>query len=80
MPYAELAAPFLISTDIFPRPLPPSHLPNGLSVTGLRVEYDVICATCQMQEHPDPTADAQARKNALNGKASRRRKASPNTK
>lgn len=69
---------FDIDRDIFPRPLPPSHLPNGLSVTGLRVEYDVICATCQSQENPDPTADAQARKNALNGKASRRRKASPN--
>ncbi len=66
---------FDIDRDIFPRPLPPSHLPNGLSVTGLRVEYDVICATCQSQEPTVLRADvASARKNASSAKASRRRR------
>ena len=38
---------FDIDRQLFPRPAPPGQLPLGLTVTGLRVEYDVICASCQ---------------------------------
>ena len=38
---------FDIDRQLFPRPTPPTQLPQGLTVTGLRVEYDVICATCR---------------------------------
>jgi Fur family transcriptional regulator, peroxide stress response regulator len=37
---------FDIDRQLFPRPAPPVLLPHGLTVTGLRVEYDVICASC----------------------------------
>jgi Fe2+ or Zn2+ uptake regulation protein len=37
---------FDVDQVLLPRPTPPAHLPQGLTVTGLRVEYDVICATC----------------------------------
>ncbi len=38
---------FDIDRQLFPRPAPPAHLPQGLTVIGLRVAYDVICTTCQ---------------------------------
>lgn len=41
---------FDINRQFLPLPTPPAHLPEGLTVTGLRVEYDVICATCATQE------------------------------
>jgi hypothetical protein len=28
-------------------PAPPAQLPNGLTVTGLRLEYEVICGACR---------------------------------
>ncbi len=28
-------------------PTPPGHLSNGLMVTGIRFEYEIICAACQ---------------------------------
>jgi Fe2+ or Zn2+ uptake regulation protein len=28
-------------------PTPPAHLANGLMVTGIRFEYEVICPACQ---------------------------------
>jgi Fe2+ or Zn2+ uptake regulation protein len=40
---------FDIDRQLFPRPAPPALLPHGLTVTGLRVEYDVICASCQVR-------------------------------
>ncbi len=70
---------FDIDRKIFPRPLPPARLPNGLSVTGLCVEYDVICAACQSPTQTARSADdAQARQSASCSKANRRRKALPN--
>ncbi len=48
---------FDIDREIFPRPLPPPYLPNGLAVTGLRVEYDVICAMCQPEVATASSAD-----------------------
>ena len=38
---------FDIDRRLFPLPIPPAHLPNDLVVTGLRLEYEVICATCR---------------------------------
>ncbi|MGQ4810231.1 Peroxide-responsive repressor PerR [Candidatus Entotheonellaceae bacterium PAL068K] len=38
---------FDIDRQQFPLPAPPAHLPNGLMVTGLRLEYEVICAVCR---------------------------------
>jgi Fe2+ or Zn2+ uptake regulation protein len=38
---------FDIDRQVFPLPAPPSRLPNGLTVTGLRLEYEVICAACR---------------------------------
>ena len=38
---------FDIDQQLCPRPAPPAHLPRGLTVTGLRVTYEVICSTCQ---------------------------------
>jgi Fur family peroxide stress response transcriptional regulator len=37
---------FDIDRQFFPRPTPPALLPHGLTVTGVRVEYEVICASC----------------------------------
>lgn len=38
---------FDIDRQLFPLPAPPAQLPNGLTVTGLRLEYEVICAACR---------------------------------
>jgi Fur family peroxide stress response transcriptional regulator len=37
---------FDVDRQLFPLPAPPAQLPNGLTVTGLRLEYEVICAAC----------------------------------
>ena len=37
---------FDIDRQQFPLPPPPTQLPNGLTVTGIRLEYDVICTGC----------------------------------
>ncbi len=47
---------FDIDRQFLPLPTPPAHLPEGLTVTGLRVEYDVICATCATRETPEKSA------------------------
>jgi Fur family peroxide stress response transcriptional regulator len=39
---------FDIDRRLFPLPIPPAHLPNDLVVTGLRLEYEVICAACRV--------------------------------
>lgn len=38
---------FDIDRQLFPLPAPPAQLPNGLTVTGLRLEFEVICAACR---------------------------------
>jgi Fur family peroxide stress response transcriptional regulator len=40
---------FDVDQQFFPRSTPPAQLPQGLTVTGLRVAYDVICADCRAQ-------------------------------
>ena len=44
---------FDIDRQFLPLLTPPTHLPEDLTVTGLRVEYDVICATCATREPPE---------------------------
>ena len=44
---------FDIDRQLLPLPAPPSTLPQGLQVTGLRVEYDVICPPCRMASRQD---------------------------
>ena len=38
---------FDVDRDQVQLPTPPGHLANGLMVTGIRFEYEVICAACQ---------------------------------
>ena len=38
---------FDIDRDHVPLPSPPEQLPNGLLVTAMRLEYEVICAVCR---------------------------------
>ncbi len=38
---------FDIDRPFFPLSAPPSQLPNGLLVKGLRLEYEVICSACR---------------------------------
>ena len=40
---------FDIDRQHFPLPSPPTELPNGMTVMGLHLEYEVICGTCQPQ-------------------------------
>ncbi len=38
---------FDVDRDQLPLPVPPGRLANGLMVTGVRLEYEVICQACQ---------------------------------
>jgi Fe2+ or Zn2+ uptake regulation protein len=38
---------FDIDCEHFPMPQPPTSLPHDLVVTGLRLEYEVICVECR---------------------------------
>jgi Fe2+ or Zn2+ uptake regulation protein len=43
---------FDIERRLFPLPVPPAQLPYDLMVTGLRLEYEVICTTCRGASEP----------------------------
>jgi Fe2+ or Zn2+ uptake regulation protein len=43
---------FDIERRLFPLPVPPALLPHDLMVTGLRLEYEVICTTCRGISEP----------------------------
>ncbi|GIX46257.1 MAG: transcriptional repressor [Candidatus Tectimicrobiota bacterium] len=45
----ECGTIFDVSREVFPLPAPPTRLPDGLEVTAVRVEYEVICAACRRQ-------------------------------
>jgi hypothetical protein len=69
---------FDVDQHSFPRSAPPAQLPQGLTVTGLRVAYDVICAACRTQL-TEAEADSQAnayRVGASRGKTDRGKKPS----
>ena len=38
---------FDVARDQVPLPIPPTNVSNGLMVTGIRFEYEVICRACQ---------------------------------
>jgi len=42
---------FDVAAALYPRSRPPAQLPGGLAVTGVRVEYDVICSACATPGH-----------------------------
>lgn len=47
---------FDIDRKLLPLPSPPTQLPHGLTVTGLRLEYDVICTACNEKLHQENRA------------------------
>ncbi len=67
---------FDIDRQLLPRPLPPSQLPQDLTVTGLRVEYDVICVTCNTTSDAEGTPRSAGSQRAVTSRGStdRRRK------
>lgn len=67
---------FDIDRQLLPRPAPPTRLPQDLTVTALRVEYDVICEACQAAPETDGTAGlvGSQRATSSRGNADRRRK------
>lgn len=60
----ECGAIFDIDRQLLPLPTPPAHLPHDLTVIGLRVEYDVICAVCHeaLGEEGNPSLVSTTRK------------------
>jgi len=50
---------FDIDRDIYPLPRPPARLPRGLTVTGVTVEYDVVCSGCGDERGRPATAPGQ---------------------
>ena len=60
----ECGTIFDVAPDVFPLPSPPARLPDGLSVTGVRLEFDVICADCR---ETAPTAVRESRQTTCQG-------------
>ncbi|ETW98904.1 MAG: hypothetical protein ETSY2_42000 [Candidatus Entotheonella gemina] len=66
---------FDIDRQLLPRPAPPAQLPQDLTVTVLRVEYDVICEACQEAASDGATGLAGSQRAATSrGSTDRRRK------
>jgi Fe2+ or Zn2+ uptake regulation protein len=67
---------FDIDRQLLPLPIPPTQLPHGLTVTGLRVEYEVICAVCRqaLGEEGFPSLVSAKRRGDPRGNTDRRRK------
>ena len=38
---------FDVARDQVPLPIPPTHVAHGLMVTGIRLEYEVLCHACR---------------------------------
>jgi Fe2+ or Zn2+ uptake regulation protein len=49
---------FDIDCEHFPLPPPPASLPHDLVVTGLRLEYEVICIGCRTSPRAQPLEEA----------------------
>lgn len=54
---------FDVAAALYPRSRPPAELPGGLAVTGVRVEYDVICGACAAPSHTGAGAGAHDKEN-----------------
>jgi Fur family peroxide stress response transcriptional regulator len=67
---------FDIDRQLLPRPTPPAQLPQDLMVTGLRVEYDVICEACHVlsEEEGVSGVPGSQRAAAARGSTDRRRR------
>jgi Fur family peroxide stress response transcriptional regulator len=59
---------FDVAEGVWQRPAPPGRLAGGLAVTGMRVEFEVVCSECAMEgtprepgRHPAPPARVPAR-------------------
>lgn len=67
---------FDIDRQLLPRPTPPTQLPQDLTVTGLRVEYDVICVACSapLAAPVTPGSTGSQRLTISRGSTDRRRK------
>ncbi len=63
---------FDVDRQLLPRPVPPTQLPPDLTVTGLRVEYDVICTACSATS--DEEGASLSRAATSRGSTDRRRK------
>jgi Fur family peroxide stress response transcriptional regulator len=67
---------FDVDRQLLPRPAPPAQLPQDLTVTGLRVEYDVICEVCHAKAKEEGLSgwSGPQRSTASRGSTDRRRK------
>jgi Fe2+ or Zn2+ uptake regulation protein len=67
---------FDIDRQLLPRPTPPTQLPQDLAVTGLRVEYDVICEACHAMSGAEGVSGLAVAQRATSSRGStdRRRK------
>ena len=68
---------FDIDRRLLPRPTPPTQLPQDLTVTGLRVAYDVICEACHVLSDAEGASGLpeSQRVTTPRGSTDRRRKA-----
>jgi Fur family peroxide stress response transcriptional regulator len=64
---------FDIDRQLLTLPTPPAQLPPGLTVTGLRVEYEVICATCREALGEEGSPASTKRRGHFRGTTDRRR-------
>jgi Fur family peroxide stress response transcriptional regulator len=52
---------FDVAAGVWPRPQPPTRLPGNLVVTGMRLEYEVICSECARDGVPGALTQAHVR-------------------
>jgi len=62
---------FDVDRVLYPLPPPPTRLPDGLSVTGMRIQYDVECSDCgdrgPAARHPSKDHDEKSHKEVNHG-------------
>ena len=46
---------FDVASSLWERPSPPTRLPGGLAVMGMRVEFEAICRVCARDASREPT-------------------------
>jgi Fur family peroxide stress response transcriptional regulator len=58
---------FDVAAALYPRSRPPTQLPGGLAVTGVRVEYEVICSACAIRAQSRAAVGSRNKKNRPEG-------------
>jgi Fe2+ or Zn2+ uptake regulation protein len=58
---------FDVAAALYPRSRPPERLPGGLAVTGVRVEYEVICSACAALASSGTAVGSRNKKNRPEG-------------